>query len=43
MQTYSKEYKHLIMLLESANGWKETIGLLHEAEKIYSRLNNEHL
>ena len=41
MKNYNKEYKNLLMLLESANGRKETIGLLHEAAKIYSRLNNE--
>jgi len=41
MKNYSKKYKHLLLLLESANGRKETIGLLHEAAKIYSRLNEE--
>jgi len=40
MKNYSKEYKYLLVLIESANGRKETIGLLHEA-KIYSRLNKE--
>ena len=41
MKNYSKNYKKLKMLLESANGRKETIGLLHEAAKVYSRLNND--
>ena len=41
MKDYSKKYKYLQELLESANGRKETIGLLHEAAKIYSRLNNK--
>ena len=41
MKDYNKKYKYLLALLKSANGRKETIGLLHEAAKIYSRLNNE--
>ena len=41
MECHSKEYKQLLVLLEFANGRKETIGLLQEAAKIYSRLNNE--
>ena len=41
MKDYNKEYKYLQELLESANGRKETIGLLHQAAKIYPRLNNE--
>ena len=36
-----ERYKFLQELLESANGRKETIGLLHEAAKIYPKLNNE--
>ena len=43
MKNYSKEYKHLLVLLESANGRKETIEMLLEAAKIYSKLNNEYL
>ena len=43
MKDYNKKYKHLLELLENANGRKETISLLHEAAKIYSRLNNEQL
>ena len=43
MKNYSKEYKQILVLLESANGRKETIGLLHEAAKIHSKLNNEYL
>ena len=41
MKDYNKKYKHLLELAEYANGRKETIGLLNEAAKIYSRLNNE--
>ena len=41
MKDNIKKYKHLLELLEYANGRKETIGLLHEAAKIYSRLNHE--
>ena len=41
MKDYNKKYKNLLELLENANGRKETIGLLHEAAKIYSRLNYE--
>ena len=41
MKDYHKRYKFLQELLESANGRKETIGLLHQAAKIYSKLNNE--
>ena len=41
MKNYSKKYKHLLLLALSANGRKETIGLLNEAAKIYSRLNYE--
>ena len=41
MKIYKKKYKYLLKLLESANGRKETISLLHEAAKIYSRLNDE--
>ena len=41
MKNHNKKYKHLLELLEYANGRKETVGLLHEAAKIYSRLNNE--
>ena len=41
MKNYKKKYKYLQELLECSNGRKETIGLLHEAAKIYSRLNNE--
>ena len=41
MKNYKKKYKYLQELLEYANGRKETIGLLHEAAKIYSRLNNK--
>ena len=41
MKKYYKKYKYLQELLESANGRKETIGLLHKAANIYSRLNNE--
>ena len=41
MKNYSKKHKNLLMLLETANGRKETIGLLHEAAKINSKLNNE--
>ena len=41
MKNYKKKYKYLQELLKSANGRKETIGLLHETAKIYSRLNNE--
>ena len=41
MKNHSKKYKNLLMLLETANVRKETIGLLHEAAKIYSKLNNE--
>ena len=41
MKDYHKKYKCLQELLESANGRKETIGLLHEAAKIYSKLKNE--
>ena len=41
MKNYSKKYKHLLVLAESADGRKETIGLLHEAAKIYSRLDNK--
>ena len=41
MKNYKKKYKYLQELLESANGRKETIGLLHQAAKIYSKLNNE--
>ena len=41
MKNYHKRYKCLQVLLESANGRKETIGLLHEAAKIYPKLNNE--
>ena len=40
MKNYNKRHKYLLELLESANGRKETIGLLHEVAKIYSRLNN---
>jgi len=43
MKDYNKKYKYLLELLENANGRKETISLLHEAAKIYSRLNNEQL
>ena len=43
MENHRKKYKHLLMLLESANGRKETVGLLHEAAKVYSRLNNKYL
>ena len=41
MKDYNKKYKNILELLEYANGRKETIDLLHEAAKIYSRLNNE--
>ena len=41
MRYYNKKYKHLLKLLEYAIGRKETVGLLHEAAKIHSRLNNE--
>ena len=41
MKNYSKEYKYLLVLIESANRRKETIGLLHKAAKIYSRLNKK--
>ena len=41
MKNHNKKYKHLLVLAESANGRKETIGLLHEAAKIYSRLINK--
>ena len=41
MKDYNKKYKHLLKLLKYANGRKETIGLLHKAANIYSRLNNE--
>jgi len=41
MKDYNEKYKYLLELLESANGRKETVGLLHDAAKIYSRLNNE--
>ena len=41
MKDYNKKYKHLLELLEYANGRKETISLLHEAAKISSKLNNE--
>ena len=41
MKDYNRRYKYLQQLLESANGRKETIGLLHQAAKIYSKLNNE--
>ena len=41
MKNYKKKYKHLLELLKYANGRKETVGLLNEAAKIYSRLNYE--
>ena len=41
MKDNSKKYKDIQLLLEFANGRKETIWLLHQAAKIYSRLNNE--
>tara|TARA_B100000900_G_scaffold147700_1_gene125259 strand:+ start:508 stop:633 length:126 start_codon:yes stop_codon:yes gene_type:complete len=41
MKNYIKKYKHLLVLAESANGRKETIRLLHEAAKIYLRLDNK--
>ena len=41
MKNYIKKYKHLLVLADSASGRKETIGLLHEAAKIYSRLDNK--
>ena len=38
MKNYSEKYNHLLVLGKSANGRKETIALLNEAAKIYSRL-----
>tara|TARA_Y100001978_G_C23419931_1_gene303284 strand:- start:103 stop:228 length:126 start_codon:yes stop_codon:yes gene_type:complete len=41
MKNYRKKYKHLLLLAQSANARKETIGFLSEAAKIYSKLNYE--
>tara|TARA_Y100000589_G_C26982911_1_gene559332 strand:+ start:566 stop:697 length:132 start_codon:yes stop_codon:yes gene_type:complete len=38
MKNYSEKYNHLLVLANSANGRKETIGLLNEAAKIYSKI-----
>ena len=38
MKEYIEKYKYLLVLAKSANGRKETIGLLNEAAKIHSRL-----